>query len=71
MPYYGSQTNGEFGAGTSPVSATGRLNHASIGPVAQYDTGWQDMQREAGSYQAGQMPELEDQLTEGSDDDAA
>ena len=29
------------------------------------------MQREAGSYQAGQMPELEDQLTEGSDDDAA
>jgi hypothetical protein len=69
MPYYGSQTNGEFGAGTSPAEATGRLNHASIGPTAQYDTGWQDMERESGTYQAGSYPKLEDQLDQGSDDE--
>lgn len=31
------------------------------------DASWQDMQRTAGTYQPGQMPALQDQLSAGSD----
>ena len=60
-------------AGTTPGAYTPGANfHFQGGMTGQpEDTGYEAMEREAGSYQAGQMPELEDQLTEGSDDNAA
>ena len=35
--------------------------------AAPRTTSWQDMQRTAGTYQPGQMPALQDQLSAGSD----
>lgn len=32
------------------------------------DTSWQDMQRTVGTYQPGQMPALQDRLSDGSDE---
>jgi len=57
-------------AGVAAASYTLGANlHFQAGMTAPDDPAWEDMQRVAGGYQAGSFPELEDQISQGSDDE--
>jgi hypothetical protein len=58
-------------AGTSSASYTPGVNlHFQAGMTAPDDGTYEDLQRESGGYQPGQYPKLEDQITQGSDDES-
>lgn len=76
MPYFGSQNSENFASGTVPTPVSGHANVAPVAPVAPVATGqddgaYEDYQRDQGSYTPGTYPRLEDQLGQGSDDNAA
>jgi hypothetical protein len=56
-------------AGVAPASYTpGATGHFTTG---QNDGAFQDYERDEGGYTPGQYPELEDQLSQGADDNAS
>jgi hypothetical protein len=52
-------------AGWNSLTPRGVL--ASVVGGSQDDTPWEQLQRDSGGYEPGQMPVFEDQLTNGSD----
>jgi len=74
MAWTTNNTSAEFGAGINHLANTGRANAYTIGYAAQTTMGAQDdnsyerYQRDASGYTPGSMPEVADQLSNGSND---